>query len=394
MPAARRAERLFELEPYWIARVDGSDRLYRFWYDARAGEIRRRSLKTADLEAAKRALAALVLREGPGHARRPLDVTLIAVLTRYWEEHSDARPNPWAARRAGNLWLDFLQDDAARVGAITQARQHAFFRHLHGMGLSVAYISRVQAIVAAALNRAVAADEDDSDALLTHVPKMIVQPRAIAEILNAPEPQPANWHPTIEELARFIDCIPPEEESRILRATVLSLIFGRPEAVLELTPFQIDRRDRLVMLNAAARRQTKKYRPTLPMPDCFWETLLSWCDAPTLVHHGKAAVVSLRKPWARVRLAAGLPPQMTRKALRHMLATEFRRRKVPKEDRELWQGHRRLSTNDRYGTFDPDYLKPAKDAVNDLLLELNAACKKPFLRQISAKTARIKAVEN
>lgn len=61
-----------------------------------------------------------------------------------------------------------------------------------------------------------------------------------------------------------------------------------------------------------------------------------------------------------------------------MLATELRRRKVPKEERELWQGHRRESTNDRYGRFDPDFVATAKSAVEELLLELAAECQTPF----------------
>jgi len=38
--------------------------LYRFWYDPGAGEIRRRSLKTAALEAAKVKIAAVGVKGG------------------------------------------------------------------------------------------------------------------------------------------------------------------------------------------------------------------------------------------------------------------------------------------------------------------------------------------
>ena len=46
-------EKLFEIGGNWIGRVPGSRQLYRFWYDGRKGEVRRRSLKTKDLEEAK-----------------------------------------------------------------------------------------------------------------------------------------------------------------------------------------------------------------------------------------------------------------------------------------------------------------------------------------------------
>lgn len=402
-------ERLFELGRYWIARVPGSDRLYRFWYDAGAGEVRRRSLATRSLDEARLRLAALVLKEGAGEPRQPADVALITVLTRYWEDHSDHRRNPSRARRAGNLLLEFLDDDAARVATLTRTRQREFMRWLREThGHSVAYIATVQGIIAAALNRAVAEDDDDSGALLLRAPRILYQPRAVAALLDAPEPQPASWHPDIPMLARFLDAIPEEEESRLLRFTILTLVFGRPEAVLELRPFQIEERYRLVHLNAPGRRQTKKHRATLPMPPLLWPTLLAWRDAETIVHTRrwvrdkggegdrkiliKRPVHNLRKPWQAVRVAAGLPELFRPKSLRHMLATELRRRGVEKEQRELWQGHRRLSTNDHYGQFDPDHLSGARSAVNDLLAELDATCKRSLFRQASAKRPRQRAL--
>jgi|GEM_PF-488182 len=404
MPKGRagQSETTFRLGKYWLDRVGGSANWYRFWYDSGSGEIRRRSLKTRDEDAAKIALAAHVLKEGEGHAGDPADVALITVLTRYYEEHSDHRPNPSAARRAGDLLLDFLGDDAARVGTLTKSRQRAFMAHLRDThGHSVAYISRVMSIIAAAIARAIAADDEDDRALLTRGPKIIVQPRAVAEILDAPEPEPRNWHPDILSLARFLDAIPEDEHTRLERFAILTLVFGRPEGVKELTPFQIEERYRLVHLNAPGRRQTKKHRATLPMPPALWPVLLTWRESGTIVHAcrevkkegetvlARRPVHVLRKPWAAVREAAGLPEDFVPKSLRHMLATELRRRGVSREQREMWQGHRRESTNDRYGRFDPDFLSEAKTAVNDLLLELDAERKRPLFRQATAKPVTI-----
>lgn len=380
--------RLFELGKYWIGRVAGTDRLYRFWYDPGAGEIRRRTLKTDDLETAKIRLAALVLGEGDGKAREPKDVMLLAVLDPYWRDHTDRRPNPWAARRAGALLINFLDDDAARVAALTKQKQVDFIRWLRDKhGHSVAYISRVQSVIAAALNRAVADDDEDAGALLTRAPKIIVQPRTVAELLDAPEPTPRTWHPDLQGAAAFFDAIEPDEETRLLRFSILMLaLASRPEAVKALRGEQIDHRYRLVKLNPDGRRQTKKYRPTLPAPDRLWSSLETWCEADTVVHKDGKPVVVLRKPWAAARTRAGLPAQFTPYALRHMIATELRRRRVPKEQREMWMGHRRASVNDAYGIFDPDYLADARAAVDDFLGELERACGKPLFRQVSAKS--------
>jgi hypothetical protein len=87
-------------------------------------------LKTADFEEAKNTLAEVVLTEGNGTAREPTEVTFAAVFNRYWTEHSDARPNPSAARRAGTLLLEFFDDDAVHVSSFKKTKQIEFIRHL------------------------------------------------------------------------------------------------------------------------------------------------------------------------------------------------------------------------------------------------------------------------
>lgn len=48
---------------YAIVSVPGSSRLYRAWYDPRAGEVRRKTLGTSDIYAAKDALNRIVEHE-------------------------------------------------------------------------------------------------------------------------------------------------------------------------------------------------------------------------------------------------------------------------------------------------------------------------------------------
>jgi integrase len=95
------------------------------------------------------------------------------------------------------------------------------------------------------------------------------------------------------------------------------------------------------------------------------------------------------------RIRAELSPEFTPRAIRHLMATELRhahRRygvsRVPADEREMFMGHRRAKTNDMYGVYEPDYLDAAKTAVDAVLRALNAACKTPFLRQASAKSAQ------
>ena len=398
MPPKRQKEPLFRLGRYWIDKVAGSKRLYYFRYDPGSGEVRKRTLKTTDLEAAKIALAAIALTKGDGQAREPGDVTLVAVFNRYWAEHSDRRPNPSAARRAWNMLLDFLRSDAAKVAVLTRAKQIEFMRTLRERGLSVAYISRVMAIIAAAINRATADDDADDQALSSALKASAAGNRAASIGCRDPRrpgagtAQLASRHSDVSQLPRrhprtsFLDAIPEEEETRLLRFTILTLVFGRPEAVKELRPFQIDERHRLVHLNAPGRRQTKKRRATLPMPDILWPTLLSWRDAETIVHRDGNPVIVLRKPWGDVRRSLDLPAAFTPKSLRHMLATELWRRGVDREQREMWQGHRRERTNDQYGRFGPDFLDQAKEAVQGLLTEIDSTANRSLFRQVTAKS--------
>lgn len=63
------------------------------------------------------------------------------------------------------------------------------------------------------------------------------------------------------------------EHNHLLMFVLVALnTLARPEAVRELTVFQIDFEHRLIDLNPRGRRQTKKYRPVVPIT----ETLLPW----------------------------------------------------------------------------------------------------------------------
>lgn len=362
----------FTIGRYWLDTVSGSANFYRCWYDAGTHTVSRRSLKTGDLEEAKIRLAAIVLTEGAAAPSDPGQVTLIAVLTRYYAEHSDRRPNPALARRAGDMLLEFLGNNAATVDTLTRAKQREFVQHLHQQGLGVAYIARLLAVVSAALNRA--ANEDETG-LLLRAPKVVHSTAKVAEMLNVAEPVPDNWHPTIEQIAAFMDAATNQS---VLRCAVLTLAFaGRPDAVRELSAGQFDARHSLISFNREGRRQTKKYRPTLPVPDRLMPYLGDW-----LTHE----IGEVRKPWADTVAKAGLPAKFRPKALRHFMATEMRRRGVAKEQREEWMGHRRHATNDGYGHFSPDFLQEAKACANAVLGELETLCKQSIYRQVTGKS--------
>ena len=80
---------------------------------------------------------------------------------------------------------------------------------------------------------------------------------------------------------------------------------ARPDAVLDLGPAQVDIKRRLIKLNPDGRKQTKKYRPVVPIS----MTLLPWlerCDGPRYVLFHGNPVASIKKSFAKAVTAAGL----------------------------------------------------------------------------------------
>jgi hypothetical protein len=73
------------------------------------------------------------------------------------------------------------------------------------------------------------------------------------------------------------------------------------------------------------------------------------------------------------------------------MATEMRKRGVPKEQREEWMGHRRHSTGDLYGSFSSDYLAAARDCADVVLGELEALVTKDIYRDIPNVSIQVTA---
>jgi integrase len=316
------------------------------------------------------------------------------VLNRYWTQHSDKRRNPVLPRTAGRYLLEFLGADA-RVGDLTKARQLEFLNLLHGSGLSVGYIARLMTSVQAALNFAVDR-EDDGSGLLTKAPRLIYRPKMVAEALNAPEPEPRNWYPDLAMVAQWLDGL-CEFEEHLRRWTILIIGFGgcRAEAAREAGPFQLDTRHHTIRLNPEGRRQTKKFRPIVPVPDVLWPVLQQWSAKERFV--GEVGVRYPGDQWIAARTRIGLPKLFTPRSIRHMIATELRHAhkrygvaRVSSDEIEMLMGHRRGGMNSLYGTFEPDYLEAAKEAVNAILIALNGECTRPFLPGTRPKLRSVK----
>jgi hypothetical protein len=262
-------EKLFEFGGMWIGRVQGSQQLYRFWYDSRNGEVRRPSLKTTDIEEAKKHLAEIVISDAPVKADDPEQVPLVFVLTHYLESHADSRPSAHVARRACDLVLRFLEfkcgfDAGVKTSQFSSIYQAEFakwcaseFQH------SPSYVSRVLSVIAAACRFAAITKLIKSNTgelkeakLLRFVPEVNYDTKWVAEVMHVAEPKPRDYVPTYEELASLLDI---ECGELLRRYDMIALnTWARPEAIIDLSVAkQVDFENELIDLIPPNRRQKK-----------------------------------------------------------------------------------------------------------------------------------------
>jgi integrase len=423
-------EKMFEFGGMWIGRVQGSHQLYRFWYDSRNGEVGRRSLKTTDIEEAKKRLAEIVVSDAPVKADDPEKVPLVFVLTHYLEGHSDAKPSAHVARRACDLVLQFLErkcgfDSDVKTSQFSSIYQAEFakwcaneFHH------SPAYVSRVLSVIAAACRFAAKTKLIKSNTgelkeakLLRFVPEVNYDTKWVAEMMQVAEPGPRDYVPSYEDLASLLDTDCGE---LLCRYDIIALnTWARPSAILDLSmKNQIDLENGIIDLNPPNRRQNKKYRPVIRLTSNFKGWLEHWAeDNPlsydrvlpdghierTQASHLKAQFNRRSTRWMLLRSgmstdeiakllsnarkgdtatllktvksaeAKGIQ-RITRYTLRHFMATRVRsmtKTNVGREQRSLWLGHGKRDATSWYETHDHEFLRECAIATDLVIEKLN-----------------------
>ena len=432
------AKKLFEFGGQWIGKVGGSQQLYRFWYDGRNGEVRRRSLKTTDIEEAKAKLAELIIKDTPASADDPERVPLVYVLSHYLEGHSDGKPSAHVARRAADLVMQFLEQECgfevnvktAKFGILYQTEFARWcakeFEH------SPAYVSRVLGVVAAACKFAAktkllknAAGELSEARLLRFAPDIRYDAKWLSEVMAVPEPRPRDYVPSYEELASLLDI---EAGETLQRYDILALnTWARPEAIVDLSvKLQVDFATELVDLNPPGRRQNKKQRPVIRLTSNLRGWLEHWGEDFPLsytsvlqdgslgrkpVSHVKAQFNRRSTRWMLLRSgqcveaidelfkvarqgsqerlrealsyaeAKGIE-RVTRYTLRHFMATKVRsltKSNVAREQRSHWLGHGKRDATSWYETRDPEFLNECALATSEVIDRLDTLMKRSLV---------------
>jgi integrase len=445
------AKKLFEIGGHWVARVKGRSSLYRFWYDARAGEIRRRSLETTDVEEAKRLVAEHALNMATLPAQEPQDALLLAVLNHYFSLHSDCQSSAHVARRAGALLLQFLETECSicadvKVGEFTKGLQSRFaVWSSNKFGHSPSYISRVLSVIAAACKFATKSTVHETadgriveTRLLKTMPEICYDIKWISCLTKKPEPHPRDYVPTFEDLASLLDV----ECSEVLRRyDIIALnTWARPQAILDLnTETQVDFETRLLHLNQPGRKQNNKKRPKIRLTDNLRGWLEHWGEARPLTH-AKTVLqdgqkVLVRVPansikaqfkrrtlrWMLMRDGLDTPAinklflaarkgqrqllneaiakaetrgirRITPYTLRHFMATRVRGLKevrVDREQRSLWLGHGKKDATSWYESHDPEFLLEASQATCIIIEKLDALTKRNLVPSALKKPRKL-----
>lgn len=345
-------------DKFWLEPEPKSPCWYIHWYDPGRRRVRRKSSGETDYQRAQVELARHVLTHDRPRDASPEDVRLSVVMAGYLASMTE-RPSYEQAVIANTYIIGdddtkgFLLTD--KVSHLTSERQDEFINWLRAKGHSDSYVSRTLSVLRAGINKSWKGGEIASAPFIKDVEHGAPRDRLLS----------------MKELAALLDAMGKRQE-HLFRFTVIMLnTLSRPGAVMGLTRFQVDFEHRLVDLNPSGRRQTKKYRPIVPLTDNLYGWLRQWGGDRYVQWAGDVA--SVRTAFRRARSEAGLGKDVIPYTLRHTMATALRRRGVSQWELAGMLGHRHpnLRTTERYAKYAPDYLGEASAAIDAYIGELN-----------------------
>lgn len=336
----------------------------------------------------------------------------------YIEHRARKLPSGAPAERAVQLVIEYLFEvrglpRTAKADCFGLDLQKGFIRwSAEAYGHSAKYISRNLSVIAAAMHFAAKEQaiedelqEERTVQLMNRAPDIRYDPEWIAQTAKIPAPRRRDWVPSIEEMARFIDCIRSE---RFFRFVIMTLnTWARAETVMELDlNKQVNADAGTVDLNPPGRVQNIKRRPVIRLTQNLRAWRAEWkVGRPIGVADVKKA---MQRTSARcMMLEAGMDPRrveellgkgkhkeltavvqelvaagshrITRRTLRSFMATRVRNQRevrVDREQRQIWLGHLGQDTTSNYEITDPDYLREARDATDLIITRIDAHCRR------------------
>jgi hypothetical protein len=171
------------------------------------------------------------------------------------------------------------------------------------------------------------------------------------------------------------------ERSRLLSFLRISVAtMARPDAAHDVSTLparkQWDKKHKILNLNPTGRRQTKKFRATVPMARQMMP-IMNACSGPLI------PTESVENAWVSMEKALGLPGngQSGMKLIRRSMGNIVRLA-LPLEAHQevsLFMGHDKFDdTTDLYAPFSPTYLRRALAVIEDVIDEIESGCPGAF----------------
>lgn len=311
------------------------------WTDD-AGRPQRKSTRTRDWGKADLQLAEHKLTHARPRDLQLSQVTLDAVMVRYWEHHGKTRFDPETIKRV--IGVVAKKMPCLTLDKLTIARQEEFVRDT---GWKPGTARRYIGVIRAGMEWAFSRGE------IERVPAVLN-----IEVEDGPGTRPYS----LDELRLLLVAARSEHERRLL--VVLIATGCRPQAALQLTWDRVA--DGVADFNVPGRRKTKKRRARAPLAP----TVSKWLEArrglgPVIQYRGKP-MKGHRMTFQRIAERAGVTGTIY--GIRKALATWLRQQNVPEWEVGALLGHRVASaTTERYAHHRPDFMAATVAAVEALL---------------------------
>ena len=375
MPRTRRAKPLYQRGEFALHSREGR-RHQIVWYDPTRKRERSVSAGTNDLAAGRAAVDRLYLiRHGGGSACPACGQStdggnqlVASVIADYLIGHGASRTSAQAIRaRLAHVvnYIGTLATPSVRARDIDEAWIARFRQWLRDEPLVAGKTVKVRS--PATIENSVV---QLAAAMSWARESVSFRPIPLKDLTNSP-----SYRADVATLAAmFHYALASERRASLLAFLRLGVIsWGRPDAIMDASTDarrgQWHSAARALALNPVGRRQTRKYRATVPVPECvaWW---LDENDGP-LVPKGLS-----KSTWRRMELALGLPGngQSGMRLVRRSVATLARKRlgEANWVQGRIMLGHVQPTTSDIYAVTDPAHLGHALEFTTELIAEIEA----------------------
>ncbi len=398
MPRAHRPKPVYQRGSFALHEGRPGRNLEIVWYDRERKRERSTSAGTRSVEEGKIALDRLFLAGSGGSSNCPTcgqaidrgNALIASIIADYLIAHGSAQSSSDAiASRLDHVlrYIGTLKDQAVRARHISERWITGFRKWLtedpYRSGKSEkmrspATVENSIVQLAAAMRWA---RED-----------VVFKPIPLKELSRTPE-----YRADIADLAAmFRYALESTRRSNLLAFLRLSVItWARPDAVMDASTAPLRgqwfSKARVMVLNPKGRRQTRKYRATVPVP----ESMVWWID------EAKGPIVKgglSKATWQRMEVSLGMPRagQSGMKLIRRSVAT-IARRQLGEEhwiQGRMMLGHVQPTTSDIYAVADPSHLGRAMAATSAIIEAIEQQAPGAFYRTFTADAGNVVSMQS